>query len=66
MKIEVGDYQGAISDYDKLLKINPQFVSAYNNRGVAKSALGGDEGADEDFATAQKLDPNGYENGSNG
>ena len=56
---------GAISDCDKAIEHNPEYADAYHNRGVAKRALGDEIGADEDFATAQRLNPNGYENGSN-
>jgi hypothetical protein len=35
-----GDMSGAISDYDRSIKINPRYVEAYCNRGAAKRAKG--------------------------
>ena len=32
--------QGAIEDYNKAIEINPQYAEAFNNRGIAKYALG--------------------------
>ena len=42
---------------DKATKPNPLLVEAYNNRGVAKRALGDEAGAKEDFAEAWAIDP---------
>ncbi|WP_242056153.1 tetratricopeptide repeat protein [Nostoc flagelliforme] len=31
------DFQGAITDYNQAIKINPNYALAYNNRGNARS-----------------------------
>ena len=38
-KGEKGDHNGAISDFTKAIKINPEYPEAYYNRGVAKRKL---------------------------
>jgi tetratricopeptide (TPR) repeat protein len=38
-KSALGNYQGATSDRDRAIAIDPQLALAYNNRGAAKSAL---------------------------
>ena len=43
---------------DKATKPNPLLVEAYNNRGVAKRALGDEAGAKEDFTRARAIAPN--------
>ena len=47
----------AIAHYDRAIKLNPDYVDAYYNRGVAKSALGDHNGAETDFKRAIELDP---------
>ena len=47
----------AIADYSKAIKINPKFVKAYNNRGVAYSMKKQYELAIADFTKAIELDP---------
>ena len=39
-KIESGDYQGAIADFDQAIKLKPDYVEAYYNRGIVKHDLG--------------------------
>ena len=34
---DLGDRKGAIEDYDKAIKINPDYAAAYNNRDHAKA-----------------------------
>ena len=53
----LGDKQGAISDFDKAIAINPQVALAYYNRGIAKSALGDYHGAIRDFDKAIAINP---------
>ena len=36
-KSELGDYRGAIQDYNKAIELNPKYANAYYNRGNAKS-----------------------------
>ena len=40
---------GAIADYTKAIKLNPNYADAYYNRGVAKSNLQDYDGAIADF-----------------
>ena len=57
-KMNVGDYQGSISDLTKAININPKFSDAYTNRGYAKYLSGDLDGAISDLNKAIKLDPN--------
>ncbi len=56
-KHKLEDYTGAIEDYSKTIKLNPQNAYAYNNRGNAKEALKDYKGAIEDCNKAIKLNP---------
>jgi tetratricopeptide (TPR) repeat protein len=50
-----GDFQGAIGDYNQVIKLNPDFALAYVNRGFARSDLGDKQGAIEDLQKAIAL-----------
>lgn len=39
-KSAMGDYAGAINEFDKAIQINPYYALAYYNRGLAKNSLG--------------------------
>jgi len=52
-----GQYDRAIANYDKAIKLDPKFAIAYNNRGIAYGQKGDDDRAFADFDTAIKLDP---------
>ena len=52
-----GQYDRAIANYDKAIKLDPKFAIAYNNRGIAYGQKGDDDRAIADFDTAIKLDP---------
>lgn len=39
-KSAMGDYTGAIAEFDKAIQINPYYALAYYNRGLAKNSLG--------------------------
>ncbi len=52
------NYMQALSAYDEAVKLNPQFVEAYNNRGIVKYELGQFAAAIEDYTTAISLKPN--------
>jgi tetratricopeptide (TPR) repeat protein len=49
---EKGDYQGAIAAYSQAIVLNPNYVEAYNRRGIARRALGDNKGALADFNEA--------------
>ena len=50
-------YDKAIDHYTEVLKLNPQQVEVYNNRGNAYRAKGNSDCAIEDYNTAIKLKP---------
>ena len=52
-----GDDQGAIEQYDKAIRIDPQYVSAHDTRGDAYRKLGQYERAIQDYDEAIRLDP---------
>ena len=56
-KYYLGDYKGAIADYDSAIRINPDDAHAYYNRGNAKSDLGQHFAAIVDFDTAIRIKP---------
>ena len=56
-RTRLGDYQGAIADYDRALELNPQFAQAYYNRGNAKRTLKDYQGAIADYDKAIELNP---------
>ena len=56
-KYEVRDYSGAISDYNKAIKINPKDPLGYVLRGRLKWYLKDYKGALKDLDKAIKLDP---------
>ena len=47
----------AISCYDKVLDIDPSNTDAYNNRGIAKAALGDRQAAIADYDKALEINP---------
>jgi len=59
-KADSGDYQGAIKEFDKAIKLNPKLADAYYNRGLAKAYLGDYQGAIEDYSKAIKINPRGW------
>jgi len=56
-KLDSGDYQGAMKEFDKAVEINPKYVDAYYSRGMAKAKLGDDRGAIEDYNKAIEINP---------
>ena len=56
-KSDLGDYKGAIADYDTAIRLKPDYTIAYNNRGNAKNDLGQHSAAIADFDTAIRLKP---------
>jgi tetratricopeptide (TPR) repeat protein len=60
-----GDYDNAISDYDKALELHPHYAEALNNRGVAWAYKGDYDKAISDCTEAVKINPlyaNAYNN----
>jgi tetratricopeptide (TPR) repeat protein len=51
------EYDKAIADHDKAIKLDPKNALAYNNRGNAHAAMGDYGMAVEDFDMALKLKP---------
>jgi len=52
----IDDFDGAIRDSSKALRIDPSMASAWNNLATAKRAKGDLKGAIEDFGRALELD----------
>jgi tetratricopeptide (TPR) repeat protein/S1-C subfamily serine protease len=57
-KRDLGDKEGAISDWSQAIKFNPNFAKAYNNRGFVNSELGNRQRALADFDRAIIINPN--------
>ena len=57
-KCSQGDYDGAITVYDLVIDLNPNFAPAYSNRGIAKHRKGQYDVAIADFDRAIELDAN--------
>jgi tetratricopeptide (TPR) repeat protein len=57
-KLNQGDYKGALTDFDQVLRLNPKYEAAYTGRGVAKSNLGNKKGAIDDLDQALLINPN--------
>jgi tetratricopeptide (TPR) repeat protein/phage head maturation protease len=53
----LGDFEGALTNYDEVISLNPTLATAYNNRGYTKRELGDYGGALADFDEAIFLDP---------
>jgi tetratricopeptide (TPR) repeat protein len=56
-RLEIGDYAGAMADYDASVALNPDRATSYNNRGLAKYHMGNVPGAIADYTKAIELDP---------
>ena len=54
-KFDRGDFQGAISDFDDCIEIDPDDPDAWNGRGQAKRGLGDRKGYLADFDKAIEL-----------
>jgi Flp pilus assembly protein TadD len=57
-----GQYDQAISDFNKAIEINPKYANAYNNRGIVYISLGNMVSACHDWLKACEL---GYCKGLN-
>ena len=56
-KYDLGDYKGAIADFDSAIRLKPDYADVYYNRGLAKSDLGQHSAAIADLDTAIRLNP---------
>jgi tetratricopeptide (TPR) repeat protein len=56
-RLEKEDYQGAIDEFNQLLKIEPKNIFAYVGRGAAKMYLKQYQSAKSDFDTALEITP---------
>jgi tetratricopeptide (TPR) repeat protein len=57
-KYTAGNYQGALAEYDRAIALNPNYISAYSNRGLLRSLrLNDQNGALADYNKAIALDP---------
>ena len=56
--MEKGEFQEAIDDFTREIRINPDYVGAYINRGIAYQDLGKYQEAIADYNTAIKINPN--------
>src|SRR5690349_14892038 len=55
--LEKGEFEKAVKEYDRALKLDAKDVRAYLGRGAARSASGDPFGAARDFSEAVALDP---------
>lgn len=56
-KYAKGDYDGALNDFNKVIKYRPDFADAYNGRGMAKYSKSDYGGALSDFNEVIQLRP---------
>ncbi len=56
-RLDEGAYDAAIEAYDQALALNPDYIAAYYNRGVAYARIGVLDGAIADFTHVIELDP---------
>jgi lipoprotein NlpI len=53
----MGKLEEAIADYDHAIQLDPKYVIAHNNRGLAYKAKGNIENAFADYARSMEIDP---------
>jgi len=57
-KLQSGDYQGALEDYNQALRLDNTNNNAYVSRGMVRFHLGDKQGAIDDFTKAIELNAN--------
>ena len=57
-KYDQNDLKGALAEFTKAIKINPEYGDAYYSRGLVKKELLDIQGAIEDYTKAIKINPN--------
>ena len=57
VKYDLGDYAGAIADFDIVIRLKPDHAQAYSNRGLTKAKLGQYVAAIADYNIAIRLKP---------
>jgi tetratricopeptide (TPR) repeat protein len=55
---DLGRYDVALQDFDRAIKLVPEYPDAYNSRALAQAGLGKYDLAIQDFDEAIRLDPN--------
>jgi tetratricopeptide (TPR) repeat protein len=55
-KYESNDLKGALTEFNTVIKLKPDFASAYVNRGNIRDDLGDPTGALDDYSKALKID----------
>ena len=50
------DYQGAMTDYNTAIKLNPEYLQAYHSRAIIKERLDYYNGAIADYNFILKID----------
>jgi tetratricopeptide (TPR) repeat protein len=56
-KLKRADFNGAIEDFNQVLRLNPSYEAAYTGRGVARGNSGDTKGAIEDLSKAIQINP---------
>ena len=56
-RVDKGDLDGAIKDYNEAIRLKPDDANVYNNRGVARKAKGDLDGAIKDYNEAIRIKP---------
>lgn len=57
-KLSKLDYQGALNDFNQVLRLNPNYELAFAGRGIVKGNLGDTKGAIDDLSQAIRMNPN--------
>ena len=58
LKLNKGDLDGALADFNKAIELNPKYPNPYDGRGNVESIKSDWNGALTDFNKAIELDPN--------